>query len=795
MTRNSDGSPRDGRPTASGPDDTEEPIARPAGGRRRCRSSALLLCAALLGSLLLWPFGTVQADDARAPVAETGARIILSPYIPGRFTGPRLTHAHKLGQMPLNWLGLDLVQFDLSKDVPDPADPSVRGVLMWMPSDSYDWLPEKRYAKVLERLYGMLHRALDHGRKVAVIGSLPAPYGEDAARSLERMHALMARIGLEEEGDWSMATYRSRLVKADPQMVDFERRFGRVLPPMTLFKPVAPDVTSHLVIDRRGDPRQRSHLIVTSPRGGLIAEGFSHYTGPGTDLKQWYVNPFTFFARAFATDGLPKPDYTTLAGRRIYYSHIDGDGWRSLSTVERYQKKAMMSAEVVHREAIAPFPDLPVAVAPIAADLDPDWFGSDEAQTIARDLFALPQVEVASHTYSHPFAWEFYQRYDRSNELPFLPVWARYNNYELSEPGDPRAQAEALKRVEAMIGDNYDVPRAYGKRPFRLEKEIAGSLRYLERFAPEGKRGRLLQWSGNTSPFPEALAASYAENGLNINGGDSRFDREFPSHIYVAPVGIRLGGQLQVYASNSNENTYTDLWQSRFFGFGDLPETWERTETPRRLQAANLYYHMYSGEKEAALNALLANIADIREREIIPIDASHYTEIGLGFFHTHFVAEGKRRWRVRDRGRLQTIRFGGADRLQVDLDASIGVLGQRWHQRQLYVALDEAVAEPLIVLADRRDEHPASRRPYLISSRWPVWSYIPAPSGFSLQARGFGPGEMRWRVPWEGRWQVAMRGPSGETRVEAVARDGMLDVVLPARTAETVDLVFTRLGE
>jgi len=28
---------------------------------------------------------------------------------------------------------------------------------------------------------------------------------------------------------------------------------------------------------------------------------------------------------------VPKPDTTTLAGRRIYYSHIDGDGWKELT--------------------------------------------------------------------------------------------------------------------------------------------------------------------------------------------------------------------------------------------------------------------------------------------------------------------------------------------------------------------------------------------------------------------------------------------------------------------------------
>ena len=76
-----------------------------------------------------------------------------------------------------------------------------------------------------------------------------------------------------------------------------------------------------------------------------------------------------------------------------------------------------MSAEVVQREAIEAFPDLPVTVAPIVADLDPTWFGSEQSQTIARDLFELPQVEIGSHTWSHPFDWSFFADGETTKEI------------------------------------------------------------------------------------------------------------------------------------------------------------------------------------------------------------------------------------------------------------------------------------------------------------------------------------------------------------------------------------------
>ena len=44
----------------------------------------------------------------------------------------------------------------------------------------------------------------------------------------------------------------------------------------------------------------------------------------------------------------------------------------------------------------------------------------------------------------------------------------------------------------------------------------------------------------------------------------------------------------------ANENLFTDLWRRDFNGLENVIETYKRTENPRRLQCANLYYHFYS---------------------------------------------------------------------------------------------------------------------------------------------------------------------------------------------------------
>jgi hypothetical protein len=104
-----------------------------------------------------------------------------------------------------------------------------------------------------------------------------------------------------------------------------------------------------------------SALLVTGLHGGYAARGFKHFASYSRNQLPWYLNPFEFFRLAFATDEVPKPDRNTIAGRRIYYSHIDGDGWRN-QTEARYRAERIPAAEVILRDAIRLFPDLPVTV-------------------------------------------------------------------------------------------------------------------------------------------------------------------------------------------------------------------------------------------------------------------------------------------------------------------------------------------------------------------------------------------------------------------------------------------------
>lgn len=688
---------------------------------------------------------------------------------------------HRLAEMPLNWLGLRVEYHELEDPLPQDAvdDPAVAGVVSWFEQGSMNQP---------ELFLDWAIRMADAGKKFVFLGDLGFLANEQG-RQTDRglVNAFLGRLGFRLGGDWIDVTFDTEIVHRDSDFYDFERRMGGRLPSYELYEPVS-DETRVLLKVRNRQSGDESALFMISPAGAFVEGGWEYYKDPVLFRTQWYVNPFRLFAEVFDTDALPKPDVTTLSGRRMYFSHIDGDGWRNVSLVRAYRDKEAYSAQVVMEKVIEPFPDLPITVGPIAADLDPEWSGDEKAQEIAREIFRLPQVESAHHTFSHPFEWRFFEDYTPEKEAPFVRL---YPNPDIEAWG-----AEVVKTASnrvVSLKEAYDQPRGFGHVPFDIDLEFEGASEVVNRFTPPGKEVGLVLWSGDTSPSARMIRASREAGLLNLNGGDARFDPEYPSVGYVPPVGFEIGGERQIYAANSNENTYTDLWSGRYFGFRDLVHTLKNTENPRRLKPINVYYHMYSGERDAALNALLANIEYARSQRIAPVTASHYTRMAEGFYTTRFEPLGGRRWRVLDRGALETVRFDKADAIAVDLSRSEGVLGFNRHQGSLYVALDGEVAQPLIALADAG---PAPGAPWLIDARWRIRGLERAADRLAFTGEGFGPAEMRWGGMAPGRWRAEAVLPDGETvRADAVVgRNGVLNVTLPVQVYEPVPVTLSRLG-
>jgi hypothetical protein len=486
---------------------------------------------------------------------------------------------------------------------------------------------------------------------------------------------------------------------------------------------------------------------------------------------------------------------TTLSGRRIYFSHIDGDGWNNVSQIEAYRDRRQISAQVVLDKLIAPFPDLPVSVGVIGANVDEQYGYATESRRVAAELFALPRVEVATHTYTHPYQWPFFENYDRELEARAIEAvsgerppglgerivkWVR--RLLFAEGTKPRSSATAEPFSKSIDSNKTpdDPPRAFSELPFDLDQETRLAAQAAERLAPPGKRTELYLWSGDADPFEAAIARTRGLGLRNMNGGDSRLDPDYPSIGYLSPIGRPVGAERQIYAGNANDFLYIMDSGNRDHGYLHLDATLKATESPRRLKPVNIYYHMYAGERAAQIAAVRFHLENARRAALTPIAASRYAAIADGFYATEVVEVDPSSWIIRNRGALETVRFDDAKDLVVDYERSVGVLGQIHKDATLYVALDGAEENVVLALAPASSAKAASSVPHLIESRWTFRELSRRACGFRATMQGFGAGQMRWGGLSPGAHHVVARR-AGELvweRTAEVDGSGVLDVTI-----------------
>jgi polysaccharide biosynthesis protein PelA len=744
--------------------------------------------AALLGSLCLGTSNSasspdvVQALAGRKTAQQHVGRIILGLYHSGDEAKPDATRIHKFLEMPLNHLGYVVSYWDLKAALPplDLLERSV-GVATWF----NDTIPDSSH------YFTWAAAAARSGKKFLVFESPGSLGGPDTLRAL---NGFLAEFGLRHTGRFLGDTVQVAIQNHNTALIGYEEPLPPALPGFNIVNALpgqGKDLTLHLSVSMPGSASRADDtvLVSTNRAGSVVSSGYAIKYNAAKKKLTWMVDPIGLIAAAMGTAAFPVPDTTTLAGRRMYFSHIDGDGWNNMSHIKLAPDETLTSSEVVLRELIVPYPDLPVTVGLISCDIDPAMKGRADAAETARRLYALPQVEAASHTHTHPFEWPFYEHYNRAREL------ARLRPVEITKPTPAKAAppawfwpwslpdkpVAAAPRVFAKPGPP---PRYNTEAPFKIATEVNGSLGTVQAMLPPGKRPEVYLWSGDTRPFEAAIKATRAARVRNLNGGDARYDSAFPSLAYLPPLARSSGTQRQIYAVNSNENTYTNDWRGPFDGFALLRETFDRTESPRRLRAMNVYYHMYSGERAAALAAVKAHLDHARASPVIPVTASRYAAIADSFFDVTIDQLGPLRWKIGKRGELQTIRFDQAEGLRLDLADSEGVLGQSRHNGSLYIALDSAHGAPIIALASGTSPSPVAR-PYLINSRWDVSGLTRHTCGFTANATGFGRGDMTWAGLSPGDYTIAVTAPDrpGESLTKArahVMHDGTLALALDA---------------
>ncbi|HUQ25408.1 MAG TPA: bifunctional glycoside hydrolase 114/ polysaccharide deacetylase family protein [Burkholderiales bacterium] len=503
--------------------------------------------------------------------------------------------AHRLAAMPLNWLGYVPEYREVSQPLPE-------GELAGRYAGIVCWFTEQSDAA--ERAWPWLRRRIEGGMRVAILGAF--------GFRLERARADWLGLAL---GDWPR-TSRSLVVTARDPLVGFEIA---PVPERRTFQPIT--VARGTPLLSLGAPDgTRMDAAAFTEWGGYALAPYHVLTLPAALSKRWVIDPFAFLSRALDLPAMPVPDPTTESGRRLLLVHVDGDGFPSAAE----RPDAPVAGQVMRDELLARY-RIPHTVSVIEGEIGKRGRYPERAaalESVARSIFALPHVEIASHSVSHPFRWQ----------RPAPAPGQKDYTYTLDIPGY-----------------EYD-PR----------EEVRGSAEYIDKvLAPAGKRTRVFLWTGDCNPDELPLDEAARLGLLNMNGGDTLITRADPTLTSVAPLGIPRGAFFQVYAPNQNENVYTRLWRGRYYGYERAIETFELTEAPRRLKPVNIYYHTYSATKTASLTALHKVYRWALAQDLHPVYASEYVERVLDF-NRAVIARTAEGWRVRGMRTLRNLRAPAA---------------------------------------------------------------------------------------------------------------------------------------
>ena len=528
---------------------------------------------------------------------EAQARHILILYNGADYPTLNQASAHRFVEMPLNYLGYIADYVDVRKPLPQNiSSDRYAGIITWFGGA----IPDQRVKDVRQWL------ANQSRQKMPILVLNTPGFPVDRALPFDvRSSESTPALPLKKAEQASM--YGFEMQPLSPP-TDYE---GWTLTPEALQK-------SQQLLSFDDAKGKRFVSAAITPWGGFVLMPYLVEEVPGTDQSRWVINPFAMLKQTLRLADFPVPDVTTENGRRLLLAHVDGDAFPSKAEVPG----SPFAGEMLRREILERY-RIPHTISVIEAEISPQglypqW--SKQLESIAKQIFAMPHVEIASHSYSHPFFW------DRS----------------ISRKGEGK-EVDLNLHIPGYVMD--------------LHREINGSVDYIQKnLAPPGKPVKVFLWSGDTAPSAEALAISDAAGLLNLNGGDTSITRNNPSLTEVRSWGIRKGGHLQVYAPVTNENIYTNLWHGPFYGFEKVTETFAMTDTPRRLKAINIYYHFYSVSKVASIKALHTAYKWALSRPVHPVFASEYVR-KVHDFYEFAVGKDEQGWRMRGPGQLRTLRL------------------------------------------------------------------------------------------------------------------------------------------
>jgi polysaccharide biosynthesis protein PelA len=572
---------------------------------------------------------------------------------------------------PLNYMGYDVEYADFSQPLPDGITPDrYAGVVAWIQRSA---VPDPQQWQ-----QWITARMSDHV-PVAFLGE----FGFDAPGSA-------ASLGLQAVDGTPAAPVT--VVKRDP-MIGFEIN-PKAEPRDVLGIRVGTDGKSLLRVSANGEQLDQVALM---PWGGYALSPYTMVSLDTIEQQRWAIQPISFLKAALHLQDMPSPSVTTENGRRLFMSHVDGDGFASRAEFPGPD----YSGEALYEQIFTRY-KVPMTLSVIEGEVGAAGLHKDispRLEEIARKMFALPHVEIGTHTYSHPFQWE-------------------------QVDGKTGAQ---LDRGGGDAAFSLNIP-GY---TFNIDREITGSIDYINsRLAPPGKKVVVLQWSGDCQPPGFVVRKVYQAGVYNFNGGDTVITKTNNSWTVIAPIGVDKGpGAYQVYAPNQDENVYTSDWQGPFYGFTRVLETFDMTDKPLRFKPIDVYYHMYSGTKVASLRALDQIFSAVLKQPVLPVYVSEYIRKVLdwrSFAVAKEVGPNAGGWIVRGNGAVRELHWPVTSKPSVD-DAS-GVTGYAQGPDGMYIHIDGGNA--------RFSIGGAASKPFIAEANGFVRHFKRTPQGMSFEFGG-----------------------------------------------------------
>lgn len=475
------------------------------------------------------------------------------------------------------------------------------------------------------------------------------------------------------------------------------------------------------VTDENGTP---SDVAAITPWGGYYLS--SNFLVPISTDYRWSIDPFQFFKQTLRLKDMPVPDTTSENGNRLMFVHIDGDGFANRA--EWY--KGPFVGEVMRKEFLERYL-IPTTVSIVQGEIASNGLHpelADQLEKIARQIFALPNVELASHTFSHPFNWRLAARYDYAK--------SKFNPNTLPIP-------------------NYR---------FNLETEITGSVNYInDNLAPPHKKCKIFLWSGEGDVPEKALELVYKAGLANINPG-TIVTKLHNSIARVPSLGLFAGPYFQVFVPIGNDNETINN-SPIFYSLINIIDALKLTDSPRRLKPIDIYIHFYTVSQKGGINALHQVYDWALSNPVMNIFTSDYFNKVIDF-NQLLVAKKEDGWLFETNDSLREFRIPRSMGYP-DLTQSTNVIGYSTYNDDVYIHAGPG-GEAFIKLT----KEPAPI-PYLMNANGRITRFQRINKGFAFSVDSYTPvtftiANMQSCNVWEGKNKLAEKGSKDNAKEYAL---------------------------